>query len=58
MLEAGQVKEDRSLVQNGNNNILPIDIMNSSILCNQCMIPCSFPSTECFKSSFLFFFFK
>lgn len=59
MLEAGLVKEDQFLVQNGNINILPIDTMNSRILYNQCMVPCSFPSTECFKSSiFYFYFFK
>lgn len=58
MLEAGLVKEDQFLVQNGNISVLPIDMMNSSTLYNQHMIPCSFPSTECFKCSGFLFFFK
>lgn len=52
MLEAGLVKEDRFLVQNGNVSILPIDRMNSSILYKQCMISCSFFFHRMVKCSF------
>lgn len=53
MLEAGLVKEDQFLVQNGNVSILPIDRMNSSILYKQYMISCAFSSTECLSALFL-----
>lgn len=53
MLEAGLVKEDQFLVQNGNVSIFPIDRMNSSILYKQYMISCAFSSTECLSALFL-----